>query len=321
MTEYPLSKACPSCKKINTVIIKGPTISCTACSFKTNYLCPICDEELEPSYFYTDDIGDYFSCPSCAKDVHVKRIHHIVNNALAVSHDTRCEYCNGPTLHKHDANIGNRCLFYPKCSGQVTLFGTARESLVFIDFETTGLEAHKNHIIEIGALKVDEEGFEHTFSMLVKPPVIIQPKITQITGITNEMVQDAQPLSAIAHALYNFIGNAKIVAHNADFDIPWLIYHLRENNLELKNNDILCTLKWARKNDEGHCSLGALSKKYKLGHNNAHRALADAAVTKELYFIYEHAHRDTKNFYPISNYLSVIANLDKASNYKNKALF
>lgn len=321
MKDYPLSKPCPTCKKTDTIIINGPTIYCTACSFKTKYLCPICDEELESSYFHTDSIGDYFSCPSCNKDVHVKRIHHILNNALAVSHTTRCEYCNGPTLHRHDANIGNRCLFYPKCSGQVTLFGTVRESLVFLDFETTGLEANKDHIIEIGALKVDEEGFEHTFSMLVKPPVPIQPKITQITGITNEMVEEAQPLSAIIQSLYDFIGHSKIIAHNADFDIPWLIYHLREHQLTLNGNDVLCTLKWARKVNEPHCSLGALSKKYKIGHNNAHRALADAAVTKELYFIYEHAHKGTKTFYPVTDYASVIENLDKASSYKNTALF
>ena len=49
----------------------------------------------------------------------------------------------------------------------------------------------------------------------------------------------------------------------------------------------MCTLKWAKTKEEGKRSLGALSKKYNIGHENAHRALADAVVTKSLFFIYD----------------------------------
>jgi DNA polymerase III epsilon subunit family exonuclease len=321
MTDYALSKACPTCKTSDSIIISGPTISCKKCSFKTNYQCPICEEELDNSYFKEDSLGDYFKCPACEYDVHVKRIQHILNNSLAVSHNTRCEFCNGPTLHRHDSNIGNRCIFFPKCSGQAALFGAPKESLVFLDFETTGLEAHKDHLIEIGALKVDEEGFEHSFSILIKPPVPISAKITQITGITDEMVKDAQPIDKVIDSLFEFIGKSKIVAHNADFDIPWLIYNFRRFNLSLPSNEIICTLKWARKINETHCSLGALTRKYKIGHANAHRALADAAATKELYFIFEHGHRGTRTSYPISNYDSVIANFEKVTNLQSSSLF
>ena len=55
----------------------------------------------------------------------------------------------------------------------------------------------------------------------------------------------------------------------------------------MSDNRLICTLKWARLMKEGRASLGALTKKYKIGHLNAHRALADAAVTKELFFIYD----------------------------------
>jgi len=318
MTEYHLSKKCPSCKSVNALTINGPSIQCTKCDFQINYQCPICDNKLTESDFKRDAIGDYFHCDSCQHSMHVKRVQYILNNSLMVSQDTRCDLCNGPTIHRHDSNIGNRCISHPKCSGQANLFGGDRESLVFLDFETTGFEPNKDHIIEIGALKLDEEGFEHTFSMLIKPPVTISPKITQITGITNEMVASAESFGDVVHDFYKFLGKSKIIAHNADFDIPWLIYHFKKHSLTLPKNDIICTLKWARKMNEPHCSLEALTKKYKIGHNNAHRALADAAATRELYFVFEDTYRGTRKPYPITEYNNVIENYDRASAFQKK---
>ena len=55
--------------------------------------------------------------------------------------------------------------------------------------------------------------------------------------------------------------------------------------MDIKN--VLCTLKWAKSLKKESGSLGALSKKYQIGHENAHRALSDAVVTKSLFYIYE----------------------------------
>ena len=122
--------------------------------------------------------------------------------------------------------------------------------------------------------------------MMIKPNGSISPKITKITGITNQMVIHAPDIKYGMQKLIEFIGDATLVAHNAKFDIPWLLSACHTHNITHKITETICTLEWARSLKEGSCSLGALTKKYKIGHNNAHRALADAAVTKTLFFIY-----------------------------------
>ena len=111
--------------------------------------------------------------------------------------------------------------------------------------------------------------------------------ITKITGIDQEMVSDAPPLKPVLEEFIEFCGDANIIAHNAQFDIPWLICSLLRHDLPVPFKDVTCTLNWAKQNEEGRRSLGALSKKYQIGHENAHRALADAVVTKVLYYIYQ----------------------------------
>ena len=145
----------------------------------------------------------------------------------------------------------------------------------------------KDFITEIGALKLDKEGFEHSFQSLIKIPVPLSQKIIDITGITDEMLETAPALEEVLDSFLDFLGNAKIVAHNAKFDIPWLMITLLQHQKPLIHNTIICTLEWAKASDEKKCSLGVLTKKYNIQHQNAHRALADAKATKEIFFILE----------------------------------
>lgn len=280
-----LQRACPLCRQTDTVTLRQNHVQCQAegCTFDVQFGCPLCYADLKPESF--NETG--FRCPSCKTDIALRKIQHLIENSLVVDHEMRCRLCNGPTLHRPDANLGHRCFHFPKCSGQAGLFGQAQESFVFLDFETTGLEPSKEHIIEIGALKIDEDGYEHVFQQFIKPPKPVGAHITQITGITDEMLENAPPLEDVMRAFIAFIGNAKIVAHNAEFDIPWLITAAMRTNETLKNNPVICTLKWARRAKEPRASLGILTKKYKITHANAHRALADACSTRELFLIFE----------------------------------
>ena len=299
-----LNQKCPECKSQNSIIIKENSIHCTKenCTFETKYCCPICDTKITVEAFNREGEKQKFKCSSCKTEVAIKKIKHLINNKLIVDHNERCKLCNGPTIHRHDANIAHRCFSFPKCAGQADLFQQESEPLIFLDFETTGLEVGRDKIIEIGALKIDEEGYEHTLQTFVSIEGEIDPRITEITGITTAMLDGAPKLEEALKQLIKFVGNGKLIAHNADFDIPWYYTSALQLNLPIQNNKIICTLKWAKAIGEGKASLGALSKKYKLSHANAHRALADAAVTKDIYLIFENRDKITKPETDINEY-------------------
>jgi len=305
-----INRPCPSCKQLNVISITKKHIKCSACDFSVTYNCPICDASLADNQWEADSNGDFTTCLNCSKVIHVKKIQNLFNNLMKVSHEQKCKLCNGPTVYRTQANIGHRCYYFPKCSGQTSLFSQKKECLVFLDFETTGLELTKDHIIEIGALKIDPEGFEHTFDTFVKSPVVLSEKIKAITKINDDMLTNAPEIKEVIESFYEFIGDATIIAHNAEFDVPWLLNEFQNHKLPIKDNSIICTFKWAQRMKEPRSSLSALTKKYKIGHLNAHRALADAAVTKELFFIYEDSKLTDRPTQPISDYLKILEKIN-----------
>jgi len=141
--------------------------------------------------------------------------------------------------------------------------------------------------LKLGLSKLITRGAEHTFQHFVRPLSPIDEKISKYTGITNEMVADAMSLKDAIVAFSEFLGDATLVSHNADFDVPWLLSSCIRHEIPFSDNKVVCTLVWSKNNHETHCSLGALSKKYSISHRNSHRALADSVTTKELYFIFQ----------------------------------
>lgn len=301
-SRLPIQHPCPQCRAMDVVFIEKNRIFCTACSFDLLYCCPLCEASLRDAECVTDQHGPFLKCPSCAGSLHLRRIQYLFDNKLVVDQLERCKICNGPTVHRAAMNVGHRCFFFPRCSGQADLFAVAKESLVFLDFETSGLEAGKDYITEFGAVKIDEDGFEHIFESFVKVPVPLEPKITQITGITDAMLEHAPDLASVMERFKVFLGDSILVSHNAEFDVPWLLVAAHDTQVSLGLSKVICTLKWSRKLQEPHSSLGALTKKYKIGHQNAHRALADASATKELFFIFETMKGSVRPIEPISFY-------------------
>lgn len=302
----PLQKPCPICKKEDSLQITKNQLFCsnTPCRFKIRYACPICNHELTESVFDLDEKGEFFKCTQCKNSIYTKRIKYLIENGFYIDHKTRCSLCHGPTIHHKEMNLAHRCFFFPGCSGQADLFGNIqKESLVFLDFETTGLEIGKDEIIEIGAIKIDEDGYDHTFQSFINPTKPITPHITKLTGITQEMVDDAPDLKTAITKLIEFIGEASIVAHNADFDIPFLVVASLRHQVPIQSETIICTLKWAAKLNEPSKSLSALTKKYRIFHHNAHRALADAAATRELFFIFENQKKEQRPIQTLDTYI------------------
>jgi len=287
-----VNQPCPTCSNPTSLKLKHNHLFCeqSSCIFSLAFLCPICHKDLDSAEKSTSQNESFLTCNHCKNKIFLQKIVDIIENHLVIDYAHRCPTCHSPTLHRHSMNLGHRCFFFPICTGQTSLFGVQQESLVFIDFETTGLDAANDHIIEIGALKIDEQGIESTYQTFINPGYPIPQKITQITGITDEMVQQGPSEEQGCQALEKFIANSKIVVHNSDFDILWLMIRNEKYRLNLSNHDVICTLKWAKEAKENRNGLVALAKKYSITHNNAHRALADAATTKELYFIFENSY-------------------------------
>ncbi len=168
------------------------------------------------------------------------------------------------------------------------------------DLETTGLSPSRDRIIEIGAVRVDADGTLSRFSTLVNPSMSISPRLTAITGITNEMVASAPHFSDVGYRFLDFCRNSKLVAHNARFDLGFLQESLARCGLPLIKGgayDSIVIIKKAYP-ELGSYNLEALTRILQLpkdefeGH--AHRAGFDAEMTfaafamamKRLYELY-----------------------------------
>lgn len=155
------------------------------------------------------------------------------------------------------------------------------DSFVVFDIETTGLNTTYNDIIEIGAIKVIDNKIVDTFHTLIKPRNKISYFITNLTGITNEMVKDAPSSKETLIDFLNYIGTLTLVGHNVNFDINFVYDKLIENNLPFLSNNYVDTLRLSRKllKDLRNHKLGDLALYYSINYEGAHRGLKDAEIT------------------------------------------
>lgn len=153
---------------------------------------------------------------------------------------------------------------------------------VAVDVETTGLSPLANELIEISAIKY--KGIEKidTFSTLIKPKSRIPYYITNITGITNEMVVNSPIVEEIMPKLVNFIGKSPIVAHNANFDYSFLQSY---SNNSFSKNQVIDTVRIGRKlfpSLPNH-KLGTIAKHIGIMEDGFHRAEFDCECCAKIY--------------------------------------
>jgi DNA polymerase III subunit epsilon len=162
------------------------------------------------------------------------------------------------------------------------------ELFVVFDLETTGLKPEAHEIIEIGAIRVNRDSDIHdTFEALIQPSKKIPKKITEITGITQEMIDSkAEPLEMVLPQFLEFIGDLPLVSFNAEFDMAFLKAALdkMQGNASLPNR-VSCALKMARRAWPGRNSyrLADLAKDGNLSADGTHRALGDCKRTIMIY--------------------------------------
>lgn len=157
---------------------------------------------------------------------------------------------------------------------------------VVLDFETTGLNASFDKIIEVSILKYKNNELIDEFVTLVNPEIPINPFITSITGITNSMVESFPTISQILPLMINFIDKNVIVGHNVNFDLRFLKYAIEYYGITTKNTELMYidTLFLSRRflNDLPNHKLETLKNYYKI-EEISHRAKQDCLVTNIIF--------------------------------------
>ncbi|MGL4489230.1 MAG: DNA polymerase III subunit epsilon [Rhizobiaceae bacterium] len=160
---------------------------------------------------------------------------------------------------------------------------------IIFDTETTGLDANNDRVIEIGAVElVNRFTTGRTFHVYINPQgKEIHPDAQRVHGISMADLADKPPFQDIADQFAEFVEGAKLIAHNASFDIGFINAEFARLNLPPVTNDrVIDTLQLARrKHPMGPNSLDALCKRYGIdnSHRTLHGALLDSQLLAEVY--------------------------------------
>ncbi len=159
------------------------------------------------------------------------------------------------------------------------------DNYVLVDIETTGLSPIYDDIIEIGAIKVENNKVVGEYNQLIKTDRSLPPMITELTGITDEMLATGKMLETVLEEFIGFVGDNVIIGHNINFDLGFLCNKCKKYLNYNLNNDYIDTLYLARKlvpNSYNH-KLGTLAKLFNISYEGAHRGLKDVEITYEVY--------------------------------------
>jgi DNA polymerase III epsilon subunit family exonuclease len=166
----------------------------------------------------------------------------------------------------------------------------SQTTFVVLDLETSGASPKTGSAItEIGAVKVCGGQVLGTFKTFVNPGTPLPPFITELTGITDEMLIDAPKIESVLPLLFEFLGSDKstvFVAHNAPFDLSFLKASSALHGYAWPNFRVIDTVKAARfvltKDDVANYQLGTLALYFRTEIAPNHRALDDALATVDV---------------------------------------
>lgn len=173
----------------------------------------------------------------------------------------------GGTPHSSREYKGNSLLEFPN-------------SYIVIDLETTGLDPRLDNIIEMAGIKYVDGTEVSRFQTLVNATV--DEFITELTGITNDMLKDAPKIDSVLPQFLEFVGDCTIVGHNVNFDINFIYDFAEDLNLPAFSNDFVDTMRIGRrlyKELKNH-KLSTLSAYLDIENPVEHRALADCIVAQ-----------------------------------------
>ncbi|MEW9050702.1 MAG: PolC-type DNA polymerase III [Neobacillus sp.] len=157
----------------------------------------------------------------------------------------------------------------------------ANDTFVVFDVETTGLSAVYDTIIELAAVKIREGEIVDRFESFANPHHRLSATTINLTGITDDMVQNAPEVDEVLQRFYEWTGDAVLVAHNASFDMGFLNVGYKKIGVGKAKNPVIDTLELGRflypelKNHR----LNTLAKKFDIELTQHHRAIYDAEAT------------------------------------------
>jgi DNA polymerase-3 subunit epsilon len=159
---------------------------------------------------------------------------------------------------------------------------------IVLDTETTGLNATGgDRIIEIGCVEV-MHGIRtnNTFQCYINPERESSPGALRVHGLSREFLSDKPKFADIADNFLEFIGDASLIIHNANFDLGFLNHELGKIHIDRLSNNIIDTLLLAKKKFPGaKVNLDALCKKFNIDSSKRvkHGALLDAELLADVY--------------------------------------
>ena len=187
--------------------------------------------------------------------------------------------------------------------------GERFESIVVLDTETTGVQPGRDRVIELAALRRTRDGSEESFDLLISLPdgQKIPEFVVGLTGITDEQLrlEGVAPQAAAARLAGMLSGtNTLLAAYNAQFDLCFVYYLLREAGLEavLRGLKFLDALTVYRDRRPYPHKLESAVAAYGLTGENTHRAIDDAAVTLELLEAMRAGRDDLMNYVNLFGY-------------------
>ncbi len=179
------------------------------------------------------------------------------------------------------------------------------DNYTVIDIETTGLDPRIDSIIELAGIRFRGEAEVSRFQSLVNPGFEIDSFITDLTGITNEMLATAPDISSVLPDFLDFVGQDIIIGHNVNFDINFIYDESLSIGKPAFSNDFVDTMRISRriyKNMYNH-KLQTLVSHLGIGQSVEHRALSDCVATNLCFLKMKH--------YVQENNISLVADWER----------
>lgn len=160
---------------------------------------------------------------------------------------------------------------------------------IVLDTETTGMDPEKgDRLVEIGCVELEGHiATGRTFQVYINPERDIPAEATAVHGITNEFVKDKPVFAQVYSEFLDFIGDARLVIHNAEFDMKFINYQLKDVGAQpIPWSRVTDTLALARQKFPGSpANLDALCRRFGVDNTGRtyHGALLDSQLLAEVY--------------------------------------